>query len=276
MASKSALAYLKIMRPLNGIMSVVAVLIGALIAGAPLELRTGLLLGFVSVFLISGGGMAINDFFDAEIDKLNRPDRPIPSGKMSRHVAVAYSAVLFALGIAASFFIGYNALIVAAISSALLIAYAAQLKKTILIGNLVISGLVALTFVYGGIIFNNYAPVLPLALLAFLSNTAREIYKTIDDALGDQKYNVNSLAIKLGVTNARIIANIFLIVAVIFSFVPYFLGLLGVPYLFFVIIADIVFLAAVAAPVAYGSKLIKVAMLVALIAFFVGAYAVGV
>lgn len=271
-----ALAYLKIMRPLNGVMSVVAVWIGALIAGAPIEPGTGLILGFISVFLISGGGMAINDYFDAEIDKLNRPNRPIPSGKMSRRAAVAYSALLFILGIAASFFIGYDALIVATISSALLIAYAAHLKKTILMGNLVISGLVALTFVYGGVIFNNYAPVLPLALLAFLSNTAREIYKTIDDALGDQKYDVNSLAIRMGVTNARVIANIFIIVAIIFSFVPYFLGMLGMPYLFFVIMADIIFLATTIAPVAYGSKLVKVAMLVALLAFFVGAYAVRI
>ena len=274
--AKSASAYFKILRPLNGLMSVFAVFIGALIAGAPIEPRTGLLLGFVSVFLISGGGMAINDYFDAEIDKLNRPDRPIPSGKMSKNAAIFYSAVLFVLGVAASYMISFDALIVAAVSSALLIAYAAQLKKTILVGNLVISGLVGLTFVYGGIIFSNYIPVLPLALLAFLSNTAREIYKTVDDALGDQKYNVNSLAIKIGVTNARIAANIFLIVAVIFSFVPYFLGLLGVPYLFFVIIADIVFMAATVAPVAYGSKLIKVAMLLALLAFFVGAYAVRI
>ncbi len=271
-----AVAYLKIIRPLNGIMSVVAVLIGALVAGAPLEPRTGLLFGFVSVFLISGGGMAVNDFFDVEIDKLNRPNRPIPSGKISRLAALFYSALLFVTGITASYMISYDALIVAVISSGLLVAYAAHLKKTILVGNLVISGLVALTFVYGGIIFNNYAPVLPLALLAFLSNTAREIYKTVDDALGDQKYNVNSLAIKLGVTNARVIANMFLIVAVIFSFVPYFLGLLGIPYLFFVIIADIVFLATAIAPAAYSSKLIKVAMLIALLAFFVGAYAVRI
>lgn len=271
-----AMAYIKIMRPLNGVMSVVAVLIGALIAGAPLEARTGLILGFVSVFLVSGGGMAINDYFDADIDKLNRPDRPIPSGKISKHAAIALSAVLFAVGVAASYMISFDALIVAALSSALLIAYAAQLKKTILIGNLVISGLVALTFVFGALIFHNYASVLPLALLAFLSNTAREIYKTVDDALGDQKYNVNSMAIKIGVTNARIVANIFLIVAVIFSFVPYFLGILGMPYLFFVIIADIVFLATVVAPMKYCSKLIKVAMILALLAFFIGAYAVRI
>lgn len=263
--------YLKLLRPLNGIMSVFAVWIGTLIAGAHLVPNYYTILGFIAVFLVSGGGMGINDFFDVKIDKINKPHRPIPSGKISPRAALAYSAVLFALGIAAAFFISFETFITAIIASCLLIAYAAYLKKTILVGNLIISGLVAVTFIFGGVIFKNYTALLPLALLAFLSNTGREIYKTIDDAMGDQKYDVNSLALKIGVMKARVTANIFLITAVIFSFVPYFLGLLGMTYLFFVVLADIVFLAAVAAPVKYSSKLIKIAMFVALVAFFAGA-----
>ncbi|HLD39331.1 MAG TPA: UbiA family prenyltransferase [archaeon] len=263
--------YLKLMRPLNGIMSVIAVWIGALVAGAPFMPDNSIIFGMVAVFLISGGGMTINDFFDIEIDKLNKPNRPLASGKISKRSALAYSGILFIIGNAAAYMISVEAFFTAVIVSVLLIAYAAYLKKTILIGNLIVSGLVGLTFVFGGIIIGDYLPVLPLALLAFLSNTAREIYKTIDDALGDRKYNVNSLAIKLGVVKTRIIGNVFLIVAVAFSFVPYFLGLLGIMYLFFVLFADIIFLSATIAPAKYCSKLIKVAMLVALIAFLVGA-----
>lgn len=262
--------YIKLMRPLNGIMSVIAVWIGTLIAGAPLIPDTSIFLGMIAVFLISGGGMAINDFFDIEIDKLNKPNRPLASEKISKRAALAYSGFLFIVGNAAAFMISTEAFFTAVVVSALLIAYAAYIKKTILIGNLIISGLVGLTFVFGGIIIGDYIPVLPLAMLAFLSNTAREIYKTIDDALGDRKYNVNSLAIKLGVVKTRIIGNVFLIVAVAFSFVPYLLGLLGVIYLFFVLLADIVFLSAIVAPAKYGSKLIKIAMFIALIAFIAG------
>ncbi|HIG97744.1 MAG TPA: UbiA family prenyltransferase [Candidatus Aenigmarchaeota archaeon] len=262
--------YLKLMRPLNGIMSVIAVWIGTLIAGAALVPDNGIFFGMVAVFLISGGGMAINDFFDVEIDKLNKPNRPLASGKISKRAALVFSGVLFIVGNAAAYMINAEAFFTAVIVSALLIAYAAHLKKTILIGNLIISGLVGLTFVFGGIIIGDYTPVLPLALLAFLSNTAREIYKTIDDALGDRIYNVNSLAIKLGVVKTRIIGNTFLIVAVAFSFVPYILGMLGIMYLFFVLFADIVFLSAIVAPAKYGSKLIKIAMFIALIAFITG------
>ncbi|MFA4819633.1 MAG: UbiA family prenyltransferase [Candidatus Aenigmatarchaeota archaeon] len=264
-------AYITLLRPLNGLMSVIAVWIGALIAGAPFVPDISIIFGMVAVFLISGGGMAINDFFDVEIDKLNKPNRPLASGKISKRAALAYSGALFIIGNAAAYMISFDAFITAVVVSALLIAYAAYLKKTILIGNLIVSGLVGLTFVFGGIIIGDYLPVLPLALLAFLSNTAREIYKTVDDAMGDRRYNVNSLAIKIGVVRTRIIGNVFLIVAVIFSFVPYFLGLLGIMYMFFVLLADIIFLSAVIAPAKYSSKLIKVAMIIALIAFIAGA-----
>ncbi len=265
-------AYLKIIRPLNGIVSLIAVWIGALIAGGPFAPSIDIILGMISVFLISGGGMAINDFFDVEIDKLNRPNRPIPLGKITKRSALGYASILFVAGIAASYFINLDTLVIAIIAAGLLIAYAAMLKKTVLIGNLVISGLVALTFVFGGVIIGNYIAILPLALLAFLSNVGREIYKTIDDALGDKKYEVNSVAIKLGVKSARIIANIFLIVAIIFSFVPYFLGILGATYLFFVVIADIVFLVSTAAPLKYSSKLALIGIVIGVFAFLAGVY----
>lgn len=260
--------YVTILRPLNGVMSAIAVLIGAFVAGGPIG--TPVYMGMISVFLISGAGMVINDFYDIEIDKINKPDRPIPSGKIREQTALFYAAVLFIAGIALAYFINIETMFTAIIASALLLAYAAQLKKTMLMGNVLVSAMVALTFIYGGMIFHNYVIMLPVALLAFLSNMAREIYKTIDDALGDQKYQVNSVSIRLGVMQARLLANIFTVSAVIFSFLPYFLGLFGQIYLFFVIIADIAFIASVLAPTKYASKMIKIAMFISLIAFLAG------
>ena len=271
-----SLEYLKIIRPFNGIAAAAAVWIGSLIAGGLLTPSLALILGMISVFLISGGGAVVNDFFDVEIDKLNRPNRQIASGKISRRIALVYSGILFVIGCTAAYFINFDTLIVGVLASALLIAYAAQLKKTILVGNIVISGLIALTFIFGGLILGNYTALLPLALFIFLSNTGRELYKAIDDAIGDHKYNVNSLAIKLGVVNARIIANIFLVVAVIFSFIPYFLKILGPVYMFFAVLGDIIFLSAAVAPVKYGSRLRKIAMLIAIAAFFIGAYSMRI
>jgi geranylgeranylglycerol-phosphate geranylgeranyltransferase len=263
--------YLTILRPLNGLMSVVAVWIGTIVAGASFIPGMNVLVGALSVFLISGGGMAINDYFDAAIDKMNKPHRPIPSGRISRGAAFAYAVSLMLIGIILSYTINMQTFILAIVATVLLIIYAAKMKKTILMGNFLVSALVAVTFVYGGMIAGDYGRLMPLALLALLSNVGREIYKTIDDAVGDRKYNVNSAAIKLGVLNARLLGNIFLTCAVIFSFLPFFLGIFGVTYLFFVVIADVAFIAAGVVPVKHSSKLIKVAMLIALVAFIAGA-----
>lgn len=267
-----SLVYLKIIRSLRCILIAISVWIGTLLAGAQLMPGIPVIIGLASAFLISAGGFAINDFFDAESDKLNKPDRPIPAGKVSRRASLVYSALLFIIGVALSYFISFDALAVAAVAAGLLAAYSVQLKNTLLIGSLIISGLLALAFTYGGIIAGNYLAATPLALLIFLSNVGREIYKSIDDALSDRKYKEKSIAIRLGVHNARIIANIFLIVAVIFSFTLYFFSILGATYMFFAVLADIVFLVAAIAPVRYGSKLVKIGMIVAVIAFLAGTY----
>lgn len=174
-----------------------------------------------------------------------------------------------------SYLISFDALTAAVIAAGLFIAYSAM-KNTTLIGNLIASGLFALAFAYGGIIAGNYIAASPLALLLFLSGVAKEVYGSIDDSLADKKYSEKSVAIRMGVHNARLIANIFLIVAVIFSFLPYFLGILGMPYLFFEIIADIIFLSAAIAPVRFSSKLVKIGMVVAIAAFLAGAYSMRI
>jgi geranylgeranylglycerol-phosphate geranylgeranyltransferase len=266
------ISYVIITRPLNGLMAALAVYIGALIAGAPLT--NELLYAFLSVFFISSGGMVINDYFDVEADRVNKPHRPIPSGKISENVALAYSFILFAAGMLFAYMISnVSAFVIAAVASLLLSLYAWKLKKVILIGHFSISLLVALTFIYGGLVAGDVAPTLSLALLAFLSNTAREIFKSVEDVLGDQKSGVETFAVKYGYTKAKMLASLFIILSIAFSFVPYFLGILGIVYLYVVVISDIAFLTAVVVPAKFGSKVCKLAMVIALVAFVAGALA---
>ena len=165
--------YISILRPLNGIMSMVAVYIGALIAGAMIIPTLPIVFGMAVVFLISGAGMIINDIFDIEIDKVNKPKRPLPSGRMKKKTAWIYAALLFIIGNAIAFYIGINPFIVSVFASIILIAYAAKLKKVLLIGHLGVSLMVALTFIFGGVITGNIFPSLSLAILAFLANVGR-------------------------------------------------------------------------------------------------------
>lgn len=264
-------AYMQLMRPANGLMASFGSWTGMLVAGAAFYPTQQVLSGLLAVFLVSSGGMAVNDYFDMGIDRVNRPKRPLPSGRISKKSALAFAVILFVAGIGLAYLISFSAFVIAAFAAAVLVAYAAKLKKTLLIGHVAISLLVALAFVFGGIAAGNHIPTLLMAFLAFMSNIAREIYKSIEDILGDRQHDVNSLPLKFGVLKAKMAANMFIIASVIFSFVPYFLGIFGQVYLFFAVIADAGFIAAVVSPARYSARLCKISMVVALAAFLAAA-----
>ena len=264
------LAYIEIIRPLNCFMAAMAVYIATIVAGAAFYPSTLVIYGMAAVFLICGAGMIINDYFDIEMDRINKPDRPLPSARIKKNAALVYSSLLFAIGIILAYTINTYCFYLAIFASLLLIVYPAVLKKMILVGHLSISFLVALSFVFGGFITMNYLPTLLLALLAFLANTGREIYKSVEDVLGVKTLGIKTLPMKFGVIKAKAIASAFIILAIMLSFVPFLLGIFGYVYLLFVIIADIVFLIAILLPTRFSSKACKIAMIIALIAFLTG------
>ena len=256
-------------------MSMVAVYIAALVAGlvslSNLVPSLQLIFAMLATFFISSFGMVFNDIFDIEIDKINKPKRPLPSGKISLKVANIYGVILAVVGLAFAYFVNIYAFGVAVLATILLYVYAAKLKKIMLVGNIVVSFLVGLTFIYGGLINFNFLGVVILALLAFLANMAREIYKTCEDVLGDKKEGVRSLAIKYGVVKAKMIGSIFIFLAVVLSIAPFILGLFKWPYLIVVTIADLVFLMAVFSNINTSAKMVKLGMNLALLAFLIGA-----
>src|SRR3989338_1279320 len=109
------LAYIEILRPLNALMTIVGVLIGAAIAGVPFNpLHLGLIFAALATFLQLGAGNAINDYFDREIDKINKPLWPIPSGRISPANAKIYAGILFAVSLAFAWLINIYAFVFAA------------------------------------------------------------------------------------------------------------------------------------------------------------------
>ena len=291
--------YVTLMRPVNAFMSVIAVLIGGLlVAGNNPTLFSNLYpLGFalLAVFLITGAGNAINDYIDVESDKLNKPKRPIPSGRISRRKALAFSVVLFAIGILFTLFINWACILIAVINSILLVVYSYSLQDKILLGNIVIGYLVGSTFLFGGAALGNLLLPGLLMLLAGLSTISREIVKDLEDIEGDRKNFLKRLTsgvkmrlsrfvgkkeagLALDKGRAKAAAGIFMLLAIIISPLPYTLGILGFTYLVILVPTDLVFLSSIII-LAKGkgkkkfsrvSRIIKIGMLLALIAFIFG------
>jgi geranylgeranylglycerol-phosphate geranylgeranyltransferase len=232
-------AYLEILRPGNAIMAVVTVFLMAIISG---KFTMEALIAAVVVFLVTGAGNSINDFFDHKIDAINKPERPIPSGRIPLKTAGIYSVSLFVIGILIAFYINWLLGMIALLSSLLMIYYAYDLKTKCLIGNLSISFLTGLCFVFGGIAVGEIIISIYLGFYAFLMTMAREIVKDMEDMEGDKEEGATTLPIVYGKRTSSILAAFFMISASLTSPILYILNIFNIFYLIILILAIVIFL----------------------------------
>jgi len=238
-----AWTYISMSRPPNGLLMFLAVVVGSYVASRSLPQPYELLLAFLTAYCLNGSSMVINDIIDREVDKVNAPFRPIPSGIVSLRAAAIYGVILGLIGLSSSYILGTNTLILALIFYAIALTYNVWLKPFGILGNIAVSLAVVAPFLYGSILMINTisSKVLILGLLAFLANMGREIIKGIADVEGDAIRGVSSVARKSGINLASKISAGFIIAAVMLSPLPLILGILGWTYLFLVSIADVGF-----------------------------------
>ncbi len=222
---------LKLLRPKNAVMSSIGVLVGWLTV--KVQLSSELILAALVPPLVLMGGNAINDYFDAPIDRINRPNRPIPSGLISPQKAKRLYYIMSILGIALSIPLGTHEVLIAALFSIALYLYAWKLKGLGLPGNIIVSLGVAFTLIFGALAAGNLnTKVILFSLIAFTSNLAREIVKTVEDLEGDSIYGLRTVAIRYGVRKAGQVAALLSLLSVFISLIPLPLGMVGTAYLF--------------------------------------------
>lgn len=240
------LGYIRLVRPVNGLMMGFAVIVGAssvLANPLSIEIALNLFFGFLTAFLLSGASMAINDYCDREIDMVNEPQRPIPSGLVKPWESLTYAAILTLFGLLAALFTNLSCLAVAVVAWVVSVTYATKGKRTGLPGNFLVSACVAIPFIYGSFVVGQglVLKVVFFAALAFLANTGREVAKGIVDIEGDRGKGMRTIAVSHGAKAAAYVAALFFLLATVLSFFPRLMGLVSVLYVPFVAIADIGF-----------------------------------
>ncbi len=263
-------AYWRILRASNGFLALFAVVVGAVVSGAGMENLVLIAYLALSVFMISGAGIILNDYYDFENDKINAPNRPLPSGQISKRSALVYAALLFAAGIALAYFVNIYALALAVLNTVLEFLYAWKFKPIALLGNTVDSWFAASSFLYGALITLDFEIVWLLIAMSFFANLGREIYGDIEDVAGDRKAGAKTLPILVGERKATLAAQAAIIAAIILSVLPYVYGYFGMKYLAVVMVADGLFISSMFQSAHKNQKTTKIAMLVALVAFLVG------
>jgi geranylgeranylglycerol-phosphate geranylgeranyltransferase len=236
--------FLTLIRIPNCIMIGLAVLVAETIGLGSLPSPGQAVFGFLTAFLLLAGTMVFNDIQDVQVDRVNSPDRPIPSGRVTIREAYALSIVFSTLALISSLVLGVLTFLTAFVALVLMAYYNTRGKKTGLLGNAVVSFNVALPFFFGGLAVNSLRPLLFIFfLLAFLANTARELAKGITDVAGDSSKGVMTIAVTQGPKRAAELAATFFIVAVLLSFLaPIFDPKVSLLYFPGVVIADLGFL----------------------------------
>lgn len=260
-------------------MAAVAVFVGALIAVGVGVINDNngfnITLACIVAFLFTGAGNSLNDFFDRGIDKINHPQRPIPSGKIIPRRALMLASILFIVTLIFAFLINNVAFIIVIANMVVMISYEIFFKAKGAAGNITISWLTGTTFLFGGAAVLAVEKTIILAILAFLATFGREIAKDIEDVKGDR--GRFTLPMSIGEKNAGIIASSSIFTGILLSPLPPLLGLFPEKGSFFygiiITIADAIFIYCIFLLLRgknSASMPIKGAMLIALIAFLAG------
>lgn len=194
-------ALIHVTRPQIAAQAAAYTLLGAYLSA---ELRAALTpltaLAALIVALVVAFGFVINDYADADLDHLSKPERPIPAGAVSRPQAVAIALILAALILALSLFTPLVLQLIALLNLVLTAAYSLALKRTVLLGNLTMALLNSSILLFGSLAAGGLAPLIwAVVAMSFLYTLAQEVLYTVDDAEGDARAGIVTTAVAFGV-----------------------------------------------------------------------------
>jgi 4-hydroxybenzoate polyprenyltransferase len=193
------------------------------------------LLAIASV-LIAAGGYIINDYFDLNIDQVNKPRRLVVEKIIKRRWAIVWHWVLSAAGILLSTYVAWKIRVwwLAPANLCCVIAlwfYSTTFKRKLLSGNIIISLLTAWTVMVVGFMVHykviktpglyglvEASKIMRITFLyagfAFIISLIREVIKDIEDMAGDQKYGCRTMPIVWGVNVSKVFVGTWIIVLV--------------------------------------------------------------
>jgi geranylgeranylglycerol-phosphate geranylgeranyltransferase len=270
---RTVLNVIRVVRPHNVAAALLSTAVGYFMAsggGAPWILLT-------CVASATAGGNVVNDIHDRDIDRINKPHRPFPSGAISPRTGWMIYAVLTALTLvlAALLPVVQSVWIVGWVI--LLHLYSARLKRVYLAGNFLVSLVSGSGFLLGAVTAGKPSAGMIPACFTFFFVMGREFVKDTEDIEGDRQCGASTLPIVGGESAAlRAAAVIFIILAITFP-LPSILDVYGRSY-GLVISLTVVPLLLVSAYFAWRGRslgvvsgLLKIGMFCGIAAFYLGA-----
>jgi geranylgeranylglycerol-phosphate geranylgeranyltransferase len=208
----AALGLLQICQPVVALVAAIYTLLGVFLStGTEHLIRPTTIGAMLVVFAIVAYSFAINAFCDFAEDQLNAPQRPIPSGTISRRAALTLALGLALVGMLIAIFLGIIPALFALANITLSGWYSFALKNTVLVGNAVIALLNASILGYGGLVAGRETRAIWLAMaLVFLFTLAQETLYMMRDAPGDAQTGMRTVATWLGIRKTTVLFRLFI------------------------------------------------------------------
>ena len=222
------------MRPLNLMIGAFSVIITASML-KKMDLVSVWFTALWVVVFYNAAANIINDYFDQETDRINRPNRPLISGLVRPKTAMFLAILLFAIGTILAFTLPFTATFIAvAIALPLMIFYSIIFKGMPLVGNFIIASILGLTFLFAGAALQDINTMIIPAMLAFGLTIVRELVKDISDVEGDRNINLKTFPIVTDIKEAWILASALAILIGVGAIFPYAIGKYSHWYIIFV------------------------------------------
>ncbi len=234
---RQAWELLRFLRPQIALQALLYALLGFYLSGGvglPLKHEDGV--AALALLLIVSFGFVINDYADIELDRLSKPERSLPSGR----VTLAQARLLAVLtAVAALLLAGWlaNPLRLLIWSNLLLTtAYAFWLKRTLLLGNLTIAYLNSSVIVFGALSASGpNSRVWSVALIVLLYSVAQELLYTADDHAGDRAAGITTTAVALGVEQTLKLFRLCILLTALTALLPLCFGFASLAYILLLI-----------------------------------------
>ena len=232
---KTLIAVIKISRPINMLITLAVVIVAAIISSKNLSISLSAIYAGLSAMLVAASGNIINDLFDFEIDKINRPNRVLPSGELTKKNAILLYLLISIVAIVLSFLVSNSAIIIVLLTTAILFLYSKYFKGVPLVGNILIAICTGLAFIYGGVAVGNWEAAIIPSVFAFLINLIRELLKDVEDLEGDLQNKIITFAGKFGVEKTKRLILGITTVLLLTTFYPFVSKVYSIDYFLIVL-----------------------------------------
>lgn len=229
----SASDYLRITVPYYIPIAIMGIFVGIATSGGVFNFNV--LLSFVSISAMIAAFNTFNGVTDFKIDLINKPNRPIPAGKMTRKTASLYSVILYAISLAIAYQLTLQYLLITTLIGIVTILYSfplIRLRKRFIISNLcgaVIYGLLCPSLGWA-LIPSNPLPIYILGF-TFLFSLSLSMSKDFEDFIGDKIHRIKTMPVVLGIERAKLVSTVMLTLSFLYLITVSVLGLIKIDFL---------------------------------------------